>query len=379
MRILLPIRRSLEARIGERLNWDVAGCLAGLAVIDGLAVLAVWLVGYAALVALFSGADTQSRFATAVLRSLLDWRLYMLAFRLVLRPDLPGARLAAMGDADALAVYQRISIVILAIIVIRIVLKVLIAIESPHDAIAAAQIAATLVILVLFLWATRASRTAVAGWFRPSLGHTAARYWHVLAILVFLVFAASYIYGAIAARYTVVVATILTFNMIIALLLLQTLLVYVVRQPELAATPEGGEAAATLDGQAATRLRDLIARCLRVAVLIGAAVIIGQTWIVNVLALVDAAGWAKLTRSSITAGLTLYVAFIAWEVVKFVTARYVAKQGGGGIPGEDENAQEGGGSRLATLMPLVRVALAIASVSWRLLSCSRSSASTSRR
>ena len=229
--------------------------------------------------------------------------------------------------------------------------------KSPHDAIAAGQIAATLVILVLFIWAARASRTAVAGWFRPSLGHTAARYWHVLAIIFFVVVAASQIYGAVAARYSVVAATILTFNVIIALLLLQTLLLYVVRQPEVAAMPEGGEAAVILARQAATRLGDLIARCVRVAALIGAAVIIGQTWIVNVLALVDATGWAKLTRSSITAGLTLFIAFIAWEVVKFVTARYVAKQGGGGIPGE--NAQEGGGSRLGTLMPLVRVALAI--------------------
>ena len=76
-------------------------------------------MGYTAIGAWFSGADTQSRFATAVLTSLLDWQLYMLAFRLVLRPDLPGARLAVMNDAGALAVYQRISIVILAMIVIR--------------------------------------------------------------------------------------------------------------------------------------------------------------------------------------------------------------------------------------------------------------------
>ncbi|MGO4572657.1 mechanosensitive ion channel family protein [Microvirga sp. 2TAF3] len=361
----LAVRRKLAAHVAAGLDRAGLGSLIGLAVIDGLAVGMVWLIGYGAIGLWFSGADAQSRLATLVLAGILSWRLYMLAFRLVLRPDLPGARLAVMADADARALYRRILAVVLAIVAARSLTRVLVAIHSPPEAIAAGQVAAHLVLLAIFIAVTIASRDAVRGWFstlaRPtgySIGRILAQYWHYLAVLFFVVVAVTGTYGAIMARYTVPTALILTLSIIIALIFLQTVIVFVLRTT----LGEGrGDTAALPRTSPGPRLGDLVARCLTVAALIGAVVLVTQVWIVDVFALVDARDWARLTGSSLTAGLTLFTAFIAWEAVKFATARYIAVNSSGtGKANGGEEQQAGGSSRLATLIPLLRIVAAIA-------------------
>ena len=64
-----------------------------LALLDGLGVLAVWLICNAAIGAWFTGHDRQDRLAAAVLTGIFSWRLYVLLFRIVLQPDVPQARL----------------------------------------------------------------------------------------------------------------------------------------------------------------------------------------------------------------------------------------------------------------------------------------------
>ncbi|WP_414475126.1 mechanosensitive ion channel domain-containing protein [Microvirga sp. M2] len=363
----LAVRRKLAARVAA--GHDRAGLvsLVGLAVIDGLAVGIVWLVGYGAIALWFSGADAQSRLAMLVLAGILTWRLYMLAFRLVLRPDLPDARLAKMADADARAVYRRILSVVLAIVAARILTRVLIAIQAPSEAIAAGQIVANLALLAIVIAVIMASREAVRGWFAslarptgPSLGRILAQAWHGLAVLVFVAIAVTAIYGAIMERYTVPTALILTLSVILALILLRTVIAFVLRPP---ADEIRGGAAVPPHAPFGPRLGNLVARCLTVAALIGAAVLITQVWIVDVLALVDNGNWARLTRASLTAGLTLFTAFVAWEAIKFVTARYAGATSGG--PGEEQQA--GGGSRLGTLMPLLRAFAGVALLAVALL------------
>jgi small-conductance mechanosensitive channel len=79
-------------------------------------------------------------------------------------------------------------------------------------------------------------------------------------------------------------------------------------------------------------------------------------WIVDVIGLVDAAGWNDVTRSSLRAGVTLFLAYVCWEIVRFFTNRYVSKDPAGHV---DEDERVTGASRLATMMPLLRIALVI--------------------
>ncbi len=68
--------------------------LVALACLDVLGVAAVWLVSYGLIGAWFPGTDEQARLASAVLVGVFYWRLYMLAFRIFLRPGLAAARQA---------------------------------------------------------------------------------------------------------------------------------------------------------------------------------------------------------------------------------------------------------------------------------------------
>jgi moderate conductance mechanosensitive channel len=75
--------------------------------------------------------------------------------------------------------------------------------------------------------------------------------------------------------------------------------------------------------------------------------------VVNVLGLVDASAWNKLARASSTAGITLFAAFVLWELFNYGTEAYVARLG-------RQSAGDGSTtSRLDTLMPLLRVTIAI--------------------
>jgi small-conductance mechanosensitive channel len=95
--------------------------------------------------------------------------------------------------------------------------------------------------------------------------------------------------------------------------------------------------------------------------MLGAIALVAETWIVNVLALVNADGWRALTRASLTAACTLFAAYVAWEFVKFATFRYGARPppAPGAAPAESAQPGAASASRLATLMPLMRIVLAI--------------------
>ncbi|MHB2165811.1 mechanosensitive ion channel family protein [Alsobacter sp. R-9] len=330
--------------------------LVGIALIDGVALGAMWLVSNAATGLWFAGTDAQSRFAGFVLASIFSWALYMFAFRLVLRPGLSQARLVAMSDEGAAAVFRNLSIAVIAVLAVRVPLRSLIALHSPTEAISAGQLIGNAIILAAFVWAARRSRDPVAGWFtalaRPgSVWAAIGLHWTRVAIPFFIVLVGAQVYGAISAKFSVPAAMLVTLNTAMALILFETLLAAaVVRLGGSATAPAGaGE-------RAEPRVADVIARCLRVAVLIFAVTRVTERWIVDVVHLVDDAGWDSLTRGSAKAGAVLFIAYVMWEVVRFFTDRYVAKSAG--HVDEDEHAA-GNASRLATMMPLLRIALAI--------------------
>src|SRR6185436_11996404 len=114
--------------------------LAALAVLDGLGVIAVWLICNAAIGAWFTGATGPDRLAAAILDGIFYWRLYVLLFLIVLRPALPQARLCDVADHDARTLYARIEVVMLAVILGRVLRHVLEAIHTPPDALGAYQV-----------------------------------------------------------------------------------------------------------------------------------------------------------------------------------------------------------------------------------------------
>jgi small-conductance mechanosensitive channel len=331
--------------------------LLALAVLDAVALGLTALVAFGLAGTWFDGTDPQHRLGALVLGGLFSWRLYMFAFRLSLRPVLADARLVPLDDTGARTVFHSVAIAVGFVIGLRTLLRLFIAMQIPREVISAGQVVLNLVMLAVFIWACVRSRDPVARWFesfggapgRQTAGAAVARRWLPLGIAFFVLLIATQIYGAISAKYSVPVAMLLTVNVVIGLLLAETVLMTVTNRL-------GGRAVTPPGVRPPIRLADVVVRCLRVAMFIVAGVSVAQAWIVDVVGLVDQSGWHDLTRSSLRAGATLFLAYVGFEFVRLATHRYVAPAGGATM---DEDAGHTAASRLATLMPLLRIALTV--------------------
>jgi len=319
-----------------------------LALLDGLAVVGLGLASEFALGAVFPGAGPQHQFAQAAMSFLLLWRVNALVLRLIFRPDLAAARLCHMDDDAARRLYRSIVATMLLFIFLRFIAAQLVPLSPSNDAIAAARLITSPIVLAVPIWLIVTVKTAAEQWL-GSLGRTAryaafiSRHWLGIAIPLIVAIVATQIYGAVTDHLHVPTALVLTLNLLIGVLLFETLLQAFVRRldsqlPGL--TPAGP----------APTLPDVVARCIRVAVLIGVVVLICESWLVNVLGLVDANAWDRLTSDSRTAGITLFVAYVLWEAFKYSTDSYLRRHA-------DDAASTA--TRLGTLIPLLRVTVAI--------------------
>jgi len=356
-RLLARVRARLAAGAGPEHGVRSLLNLGALVLLDGLGLLAVWLICNGAR-ALFAGTTAQDRFAEALLLGIFDWRLYMLLFRFVLRPNAPAARLCAMSSDNARMMYSRIATVMLLIIVGRILGRVLFVMGTPSEAIAAYQVAGVAIYLAAFLWLVHGSREAARQWF-GSLGDVApmvglvGRHWTGVASTFFVALGVTQIYSAVSGRVQVGGAMLLTLMLVVGVLIFETLLQAFVRR--LDSQLLGRTAASD-----APKLPDVVARCVRVAVLIGAAVTIAETWGVEVLGLVSPDQWEQITRSSRTAAITLFLAYVLWELFKYATDPYMARtprNPAAAIADGDVTASPA--SRISTMMPLLRMTAAI--------------------
>jgi hypothetical protein len=319
------LRRSLDG-LRHRLAAAVVGAkrfwpLLALADLDALGLACVLIVSYGGIGYWFPGSDVQSRLAGGILAGVFYWRLYMVVFRIFLRPGLPDARLVRLDDADARAVYFRLSILMASFVAIAIIVRILIAMKASPDAIAAGQVLNSFLILGLLLWASWQSWQALATWFTGMGGPTAAagvkgvvaKHWLSLAVPFFIVLCSARIYGAIVQHPAAPLALRRTSELIVGLILFETLLDFITYR---LAPPATAHSAHRQPGAA-----DVVARCVRVAVVIAVGVLVAQTWIVDVLGLVDMDQWRSVMRSSLIAGGALFVAYVAWEIIRFVTDR----------------------------------------------------------
>ena len=357
-KVLASVRGRLAARVGPEHGLHSLASLGAVAALDGLGVLVVWLVCHAAAGAWFAGGTPPDRLAVAVLTAIWEWRLFVLLFRVVLQPDMPAARLCAAGDREARLMYGRISAVLLLMAAGRLLMAVLRALGTSPDALASYQVMAAAIYLLAFVWMAYGSREAARQWFgglavvAPVMG-LVGRHWIPGAPLFFAGLAVTLAYGAISGRPNTGQAMALTLDLVVGLLLFETFMQAFVRRLDSqlkGRTPAGDT----------PKLPDVVARCVRVAVLIGVVVAIAQSWVVGVLGLVDESGWAALTHSSSTAAVTLFIAFVVWELFKYATDPYMARKSKDPAAAiADGDAAAGPASRISTMMPLLRRAAAV--------------------
>ncbi len=317
-----------------------------LAVLDGVAVLAFWIVASIALATLFAGPTEQDRFAATALVgfSCGAWPSWASASCCspICRPPL-----VPIPDREARLMYLWLSVILFAINFGAVLNGVLGTVGAATDTVATGRIVMAPVAVGLFLWFVVQSADAVRYWCNglvgaPRLYRLIGDHWIAVAVPFFLLMGMALIYGAVSELTDVASALRLTIGLIIGLLIFETLLSALLQRVRSTPGP-------TPAGERA-RLSDVLARCLRVAVLIGIAVVLANAWAVNVLGLVDASQWNTLSVQLRTAGATLFAGFVVWELLKFTTDPYVVPKGG--LVGSNA-------SRLSTLLPLLRATLGI--------------------
>lgn len=356
-RLTSPAHARLAAQSAPALGVRSLAALGALALIDGAGVLLVWLVYRVAVHLWFGGTTAQDTFGAALLLAIVYWRLYVFGIRCIVRPALPAARLCDIGDEEAWRMLRLVSLLVLIAVVSRALNFGLAAAQAPTDAIAAWRIfTAPVVLLILLMFVVRVRDGAkqwlvglarVAPW-NGFLG----RHWVPVASVVFVALVATQIYGAITEHLNAPNAVLLTLNLIIGLLMFETLLQAVVRR--LDSQLEGFTPAD--DRQ---RLPDVLARCARVFVLILAIVVLAESWVVNVLGLIDARAWDRLAAVGRSIGLTLFTAFVLWELFKYATEAYMYRIAQKNLAGRGDKRTAGSiAERFDTLMPMIRVTVA---------------------
>lgn len=355
--LLGRVRQHLALQTGAENGLRSLANLGALLALDGIGLLAVWLICNAA-GAWFSGGTPQDAFAETVLAGIFAWRVYMLLVRVVLRPQREQARLCAIDNDNARKMYGQVATVMLLVIIVRTLGRVLNAMGTAPEAFAAFQIFGVVLTVAGILWVVFGCKTAARQWLdglsrAAPLAGVLSRHWPTVATMFFVVLGATQIYSAVSGRLQVGGAMLLTLGLVIGLLVFETLMQAFVRRLDsflTGATPASDW----------PKLPDVAARCVRVAVFIAVAVTVAETWAVDVLALASADDWDQLTRSSRTAGVTLFLAYVSWEFFKYATDPYMArkpKNVAAAIIGGDAAATPA--TRISTVMPLLRAAVAI--------------------
>jgi small-conductance mechanosensitive channel len=356
-RALATVRAKLAAGAGPEQGVRSVMALAGLLTLDAVGLLAVWLVCNAS-APLFAGSAAQEKFSEAILAGVFNWRLVLLFLRLLLQPDTPAARLCDVSSENARALYGRTALATLVIILGRALGHMMMTSGAPLQAMEAYQLTVVLIALALLLWLVFSCRPAAQQWLgglaagAPVMG-AVARHWSLIASLFLVALTGAQIYSVTSGRVEVGGALLLTLGLVIGLPLFETLMQALVRRFD-------SQLVGRTPASDAAKLPDVLARCVRVAVLIGVVVTIAEMWVVTVLALASPDQWDRIANASRTAGITLFLAFVGWELLKYVTEPYMARKPKNAADAiADGDAAATPASRLSTMMPLLRIAAGI--------------------
>jgi small-conductance mechanosensitive channel len=287
---------------------------------------------------------------------LIRWRLISLIPRVVLRPDDPVARLIDIADDEARRLARFLSLTVLAIVVLIGFGRYGLGDEdsgAPHIiALAVATIGFSLLALIVLRSRSaaealiRGSGTGLVGALRASV----ARAWLPVGLTIVAGLMVLFVFGLSLGLLSYYHAIVSTLGVLLVLLVIERL------------TGRGWHDAALAADHPAGGLERLVAkslqRILRAVVVMIAAMTLAWIW-VDAIGL-QAAASAQAMQSIATALGTLFVAFIAWELTRVGIDRNLPDVGvGPRLPGIDTDDESAPGSRLQTILPMLRVGFGV--------------------
>ncbi|HYM71530.1 MAG TPA: mechanosensitive ion channel domain-containing protein [Stellaceae bacterium] len=355
------VARLLGRRARRRMETREAGpTLFGL-----VALLACDIVGLAAFLAVFAaarrhalpGLGVSEALAIFAANVLLRWRIVSLIIRAILRPSDPVARLIDIPDREARRLRRFLSGVILAIILLVGFGRYGLMGESsgaPHViGLINAVLVCALYVLIVFR-ARDATEALIRG--RRSGGMIAtmraglARAWLAVALILVAGLLVFFIAGLSLGMLSYYRAVTSTLGILLVTMVLDRLTERVWDDSAPIATGTAGGIARL---QSRARHRIVRAICLVVAAM-------ALVWIWTQAIEMAAPDVAAVMRSSGAAVGTLFVAFVAWELVRLAIDRHLHTTMGPALPGADiEDETAAPASRLETILPLMRAAFGV--------------------
>lgn len=355
--------RALSARLRTTLmrnvvdNADITR-LAGLFALDLVAVIGFQVVAEGLAGLWFDNTLPQSLFAVYVLKQLVMWRYAALVLELILRPGIPQARLVPVADNEARRSKFWLTGLILLALACIVFQRVLVVAGMHADNVRAIGVLVGVIIaglLIAGIWVARrvVSQLMVSSHLPTDPGFglrlALARRWHYVAIGATLFWLATWLNGIILKNLGPFQAMTRTLVILLLLLIAEG----VVARAARAIFRKG-------DGSAAAVAR----RCIGVGLRIIAIAMIAEAWAVGAMRLVAGEHWQALTRSISAAAVTMFVAYVFWELAKYWIDRKL-KESQPNLSHDDHAGADHGvmptptpASRLATLLPIFRVVLA---------------------
>ncbi|HTW53526.1 MAG TPA: mechanosensitive ion channel domain-containing protein [Stellaceae bacterium] len=330
--------------------------------VDLLGLIAADIAGLAAFYGMFVAAHRHVLPAAGVTpllamfaaNILIRWRVAVLVLRAVLRPADPEARLIEIADDEARRLVRFLSASIFAVIVLVGFGRYGLMDEdsgAPHVVGLVVAILVCLIYVAIVLRTRAAAEALIRG--RLSGGVIAAaraglaEAWVPLALILvatlFVCFVAGLSLGLLAYYHAIVS----TLGVLFVVIVLERLAERVWHDSQ--GLRQGAQGLATRSFH----------RLLRAIGLAVVALVLASIWSAAIEMSPEA---AEVTTHSITAAVvTLFVAFVAWELVRLAIDRHLEGVGGGPTrPGADDDDDAAApASRLQTILPLVRAAFAV--------------------
>ncbi|WP_413991995.1 mechanosensitive ion channel family protein [Labrys okinawensis] len=311
----------------------------------------VWFTGHAWIGVLFSSADFQTVFAERVMTWIVGVGAAVCVSDIWFSPNDGRARLAPIGNEDARRLHRAIILAVALVMASRFWVAIL---DVP-DMIQAALLVNSIFVPMLYLAISIGLRSSFGAWLAglASSGradeptHHAVRLWLVVSTCLIAIFTATRVYGALSGRPEVARGTISSILALLVLLFGETLISYVVRR--MASTSEADLRPA--------RLAQFISRIARITMIFAALILLCRVWLVDISGMVSPEHWPALSRSLLKAAFVVFFAVVALEVVKVATGGDARSRAGLTPSDNDESATAA--TRLATIMPLFRVAMII--------------------
>jgi small-conductance mechanosensitive channel len=361
--IALLAERGVARGLGHKIRRLMRGRSEGLTLTRLLLLLFCDLVG----VAVFAGIFVYSRhwviavgvpvgLIALTAEWLIRWRLMMLIPRIVLRPSEPVARLIDIADAEARRLTRFLSITVLAICLLigfgRYGLKDEDS-GAPHIVglvVAAMACGLNALIVVRTRSAAEALIRGRSGGLIGALRAVIARAWLGIGLTIVVGLFVLFVFGLSLGLLSYYHAIVTTVGVLIVVLVIERMTERGWHESD----PAVASTAGTMDRLVAQGCH----RVLRATVLLVAGITLTWVWI-DALEL-PAADAARAIQSSVGALVTLFVAYIAWEMARLGIDRHLQNVSTGPrLPGTDDDEEASPGSRLQTILPMLRAAFGV--------------------